>query len=651
MPKLAAPSRLVRRTRSLAAAGALLVVCLLGASRSSAHAAPAATAPPKVTPATPPEPPANRNDLTEWLEYQRALGSPSLPAVAQLFYRRGVETLRSGATEDGVRMLRGSCQLDPTFLGPRVALLAYFGTRDVSQSLMELARIVDLAKTYFPFQHYLTIQLAYHGALVLFLATLLAALYVAWLRREAVRHAYAEFLGQFLSERLAAVSSWALLVLPFLVGIGLALPTLFTLGAAWPSLRKSERAVAFLLLGFLVLLPLGYASVSPLCYPDHPERAPFYGTSDLANAPYTPERLAQLEKLVADHPENPFLHFSTAWMAYRAGDYDLAKNEFEAVQKLWPNEPRIPNNLGNLAEIAGRNDEAERMYHLASGLDPAWAMPHYNLGQLYTRQFRYAQASEELARAASFDFDLVRNLQAEAQLHPGDPLPPAWGWLGPNTFWNAMLSEPAPESAMPVPANWRGWLELRGRSVVWVTLVCALLGIALGVLIRTKLPVRQCSNCENAVCRRCASRRRDQVFCAGCSASLREASTPEFARLLLARRRRTVRRASGRWRTAFSTVLPGLGPVFVDRLGLAWGALVLGMAGVTGFLGTPGPFPYDPRVGPLSAEHLNWAAFALLCLAIAISLVTYLALRGPDRLREVEPESVKRAVARVPRAA
>jgi tetratricopeptide (TPR) repeat protein len=649
MPKLTAPSRFAIRIGSVAAAWTLAASGVLCAP---SWAKETATRPAVTNPApTAPTAPANRNDLTEWLEYQRALGSPSMPAVAQLFYRRGVETLRSGAAEDGVRMLRGACQLDPSFLAPRVALLSFFGTRDISQSLMELARIVDLAKTYFPFQHYLTIQIAYHGALVLFLATLLAALYVAWLRREAVRHAYDEFLRQFLSERMALVSSWALLVIPFVAGMGLALPTLFTLGAAWSSLRKSERAVTLLLLGFLIVIPIGYASLSSLCYPDHPERAPFYGTSDLANAPYSPERLSQLQALVERHPDNPFLHFSTAWMAYRGGEYTLAESEFQEAGKLWPNEPRIPNNLGNLAEIAGRNDEAERMYHMASGLDPSWAMPHYNLGQLYTREFRYAQASEELARAASFDFDLVRNLQAEAQLHPGDPLPPAWGWLPPNAFWDAMLSEPAPEQPLPVPASWRNWLELRGRSILGVTLLCALLGAALGILIRTKLPVRECSNCENAVCRRCAARRRDQVFCADCSASLREASTPEFARLLLARRRRTVRRASARWRTAFSTLLPGLGPVFVDRLGLAWGMLVLGMAGFTGFLGTPGPFPYDARVGPLAAMRLNWGGFAVFCLAVAISLVTYLALRGPDKLREIEPESVKRAVARVPRAA
>ena len=637
------------RIRSLAAPWALALSCALATPLLAREPAPTTTA---VHPAPPAAtPPTNRNDLTEWLEYQRTLGSPSMPAVAQLFYRKGVETLRSGGTEDGLRMLRGACQLDPSFLAPRVALLSYFGTRDVSQSLMELARIVDLAKTYFPFQHYLTIQIAYHLTLVLFLATLLAALFVAWLRREAVRHAYDEFLRQFLGERMATIASWVLLVIPFVAGMGLALPTLFTLGAGWNSLRKSERALSFLLLGFMVVLPIGYATVAPLCYPDHPDRAPFYGTADLANASYSAERLNELKVLVERHPDNPFLHFSTAWMAYRGGDFALAEGEFQAAGKLWPNEPRIPNNLGNLAEMAGRNDEAERMYHMAMALDPAWAMPHYNLGQLYTREFRYAQASEELARAASYDFDLVRNLQAEAQLHPGDPLPPAWGWLPPNTFWDAMLSEPAPETAMPVPASWRNWLELRGRGVVWVTLLCALLGAVLGILIRTKLPVRQCSNCENAVCRRCAARRRDQVFCADCSASLREASTPEFARLLLARRRRTVRRASARWRTAFATLLPGLGPVFVERLGLAWGMLVLGMAGLTGFVGTPGPFPYDARVGPLATLHLNWGGFAVFLLAVALSLVTYLALRGTDKLREIEPESVKRAVARVPRAA
>jgi len=204
---------------------------------------------------------------------------------------------------------------------------------------------------------------------------------------------------------------------------------------------------------------------------------------DLASTPYTPERLTQLRALVDAHPENPFLHYSTAWMAYRGGDYDLARGEFEQAGKLWPNEPRIPNNLGNLAEMAGRNDEAEKYYRQAAALEPTWAMPHYNLGQLYTREFRYAQASEELARAASFDFDLVRNLQAEAQVRPGDPLPPAWGWLKPRTFWDALVREPVTKDDAGVPEIWRGWLEVRGTPMLWLTALCALLGFGLGLLL------------------------------------------------------------------------------------------------------------------------------------------------------------------------
>ena len=68
---------------------------------------------------------------------------PSLPSAAYLFYRRGTETLRSGATEDGVRMLRGATQLDPTFLAPRLALLSHFSIdplkpRDVHRAIHQV---------------------------------------------------------------------------------------------------------------------------------------------------------------------------------------------------------------------------------------------------------------------------------------------------------------------------------------------------------------------------------------------------------------------------------------------------------------------------------------------------------------------------------
>ncbi len=77
-------------------------------------------------------PPENRYNLTAWMEYQRQARTGALPAIAQLFYRRGLETLESGAREDGIRMLRGASQLDPAFLAPRVALVRHFALSDPS---------------------------------------------------------------------------------------------------------------------------------------------------------------------------------------------------------------------------------------------------------------------------------------------------------------------------------------------------------------------------------------------------------------------------------------------------------------------------------------------------------------------------------------
>jgi hypothetical protein len=75
------------------------------------------------------------------------------------------------------------------------------------------------------------------------------------------------------------------------------------------------------------------------------------------------------------------------------------------------------------------------------------------------------------------------------------------------------------------------------------------------------------------------------------------------------------------------------------------------VSGLTGFLGPSAPFPYDPRIGPLAAGHANAGGLLLWIAATAVSLLTYLTLRGSNFLREVEPESAKRVAPRVPRAA
>jgi tetratricopeptide (TPR) repeat protein len=433
--------------------------------------------------------------------------------------------------------------------------------------------------------------------------------------------------------------------------MGIGLPALFTLGALWPALRRNERVVFVLLAALLVGLPITGAKVAPIAAPDAPGRAPFYGTLDLEHAPFTEERLAELRRRSAEQPDNGVLHFAVAWMAGRGGQYELARAEYAEAARLMPSEPRIPNNVGNLAEREGRLEEAEERYREAAVLSPGWAMPHYNLGQLYTRQFRYAEASEELARATSYDFELVREMQAEAQMHPGDAIPMAWGWLAPETQWDALWAHADAARGESVPPAWGAWMELRGTGMSVLAAVLGVAGLLLGLLVRHKLPVRACSNCEYAVCRRCASRRRDRAYCTECTAALREATTPEFSRLLLLRRRRGLSQVRQRAGVALALIFPGFGAALVDRIGVAWALLVIACAGVIGFFGSAPPYPYDRRVGPLAGLQLDPGALVPVACAAFLSLFLYLALREDGTRAEAASETAKRPAARLPRAA
>lgn len=636
------PARALRR-------GSALVALLAAASAAS----PPARA---FVPSTPPPgraaaviPPSNRYDLAAWLDYQLQSGQAALPEAARLFHRRGLALLRSGAQEDGVRMLRGATQLDPGFLAPHVALARHFLLRDPGQAMRELARIVDLARTHYGLQHHFVAT----GLFFLFLSVLLAtgfvALYSAWQYRGLVRHAYQDFLERRMSKRTASAGSWIALGLPYSFGLGPFYPTLFVLGNTWGSLRKSERALFLFLLVLLVFLPFGAARYATLAVPDVPNDPPFYGTVHLAHAPYSEETLRRLTGLSAQHPDNGTLHFALAWVAQRGGRYDLAEAEWRTTRELWPSEPRVPNNLGNLALLRDRQGEAEQYYREAARLDPEWAVPHYNLGQLFTRQFRYSEASEELARASSTDFDLVRNLQSGVAARAGDPLPVAWAWIDPSKQWETLFREGQTREVV-LPAGWRAWIELNGWTSVVLALAAAGAGIVLGMWGRHRLPVRPCSNCRQEVCRRCATAFRERIYCAGCTAVQGEAAAPEFARLLLMRRRRTVQVRQRRWDLLLSALLPGYGPTAVGHAWLTWCLLVLAAPWLLAALGLHAPYAYDARIGPLSPRAWDGGVITALVIVQLCSIGLYFALRRDEA--EVEEQGLgRRAPTRLPRAA
>jgi hypothetical protein len=400
----------------------------------------------------------------------------------------------------------------------------------------------------------------------------------------------------------------------------------------------------------LLASPMAARLFDDLSLPARDNAAPFYSTTRVDQETFHPARLDELAALSRRHPDNPFLAFAEGWTAQKGRRYDQAVDAYQRAQALWPREARIANNLGNIETLRGNGEAAEVQYKKAIDLSPRWAAPRYNLGQLYTARFRYAEASEEIALATALDFDLVRSLQARSASTTHAAL--AEEWIEPSVQWSALFESGTGNTPVGPPPAWRPWFESRGMPVAVWTLLLGAIGLGLGILLHHHLPARICGNCGSTVCRRCATRRRDQVLCVECSGLVAHASTPEFGRLLLFKRRRETRKRQGMIRLAVAAVIPGYGAVSFDRVVLGWVLAVFGVLFVLIAFGGTSPFAYDPRV--LADAPRPWFAPALVGILAVYLLSLFGTLAWTARARESEAgleTSTGKSVPRLKRAA
>lgn len=630
------------------AASAAVVALLLSCAPMAVAAVPTMAASP--LPPPPVTMPTDPTDVQAWLAYREARDLPALPAQATILHRMGVEAQKKGGTEVAVRLWRGAEELDPGYLAPRLALISHFISHDPSQGLMEVGRLAGLARSSFRLQHFLTSSVLFYALTAVFLATLGIALLLCWRHRNRLRHVYQELLARHLPAPRARIWGWILVALPFALGLGVAVPAVFTLALLWSYLKKSERVVFVALAAMLLASPMVTHLFDELSLPARSSEPPFYSTLELDRDGFSAQRLAGIAALAEKSPDNPFLAFAEGWLAQRGRRYEEAVTSYERAQARWPQEARIPNNLGNIEFARGNAAQAEIHYKRAIELAPRWAPAHYNLGQLHTARFRYAEASEEIAQATALDFDLVRNLQARSSGQATPAL--AEEWIEPRTQWQAVFDAGATDAPPVVPPAWQPWFESRGNAVAIWTLLLVAIGLAFGFLLHHHLPARVCGNCSATVCRRCATRRRDQVLCEECAALVTTATTPEFGRLLLFKRRRETRRRQGQVRTAIAVLVPGYGVIAFDRLLFGWFLVVVAVASALVLLAGSSPFPYDPRViaqGPRPLAGIAMVSFALTYL---VSLFAYLSLHGHARIEEAGIDtSSGRAPQRLKRAA
>jgi hypothetical protein len=574
----------------------------------------------------PASPPEDLRDLAAWLDYRTRNHLASLPLEARYFYRQGLLQHEAGEEEEANRSVRGAAELDPNFVAPRLTLASWLLLHEPNQALLQYATVVEVARDNFLFQLALAGDALHLILLALFLGFLGAGLILVALHNHELRHAWAERIGRQGATATARWWAWGLLLLPFVAGFGLAVPTLVLLALLRPSLRGPERGVMFGLLAVVVALPWAAGSLERLSVPLLDDRAPYHGVPLVVTETLTADRATRLEEMARREPDSPFLQFAAAWTARHRGDLAAAESGYRRALDLWPEDDRVLNNLGNVLAMQGRQDEALTLYQRAGRVNPSNAAAPFNASQIFTQRFDYHAATDALSRASALNFDLVKSYQSQAT--DDGVLPLADEWVAPHRFWAALPLRAATGGRGALPPAWRACIECSGWPFTLATGLLTILALVLGGRLNRALPLRSCSNCGAVICRRCARRRRETALCHDCATAEAGADAPDFARVLLHKRRREVRARRRHLQVALALLVPGYGLLAYRRAAPALLLLCVGaaLAGVT--LADATPFWYEPRPA-LTARALPIAALAAAWLALyTASFLGFLARRA-----------------------
>jgi tetratricopeptide (TPR) repeat protein len=356
--------------------------------------------------------------------------------------------------------------------------------------------------------------------------------------------------------------SFLFLFSPFFLGLGWMWLFVLWVLVFWIYGKRSDRVVTLVLLGLLLLLPLGIRFHSSLVFSLTGNGIPEILRAN--NGAWSEDLHRRLVNLNKAHPQDPDILLSLGLVEKRMGKWNEAEQRFLQLLQLDPRSAAGLNNLGNLFLLTGRPDQAAEAYQNATRLEPSRGEPPYNLGQAYLLKLRMKEAEGEFQRAQRLQ---PQKISYHTSISSKNPNRLVMDWtIGPLQVWKRVWT-PSPERERIARGFWEilwNGIPLEYAEIAMAVLFALLGGIHL-VSRRLSL-IRSCERCGTLICSRCTRSRVIGNQCVQCLNAFTANSNadPKVVR----KKRAAVARYQSRLNflpQKLSWILPGVGHLMRGR--------------------------------------------------------------------------------------
>jgi len=488
-----------------------------------------------------------------------------------------------------------------------------------SQSLKDSWQNFTCAQKYFWYQLSFNAKALILVSIFLLISSLIFLLLLAVKHLPYLHHVFSDLLPEAMPKYSRRLITAALLVSLFLIlgFISLVLPVALMAITASVYASRKEKVLLILATVLLAASSLGLTAGRQLFINLNDD---YLRTVAQANQSGPDATLAaRMTEYQQQRRDDLIPLFCLALMEKRAGNLNRSRQYLDTLLATGGQNSKALNNLANLRFYQGKIDSASSLYRQAIQADPAAALPHYNLAQVYFKQVSFKAADQEREYALSLARSEIETRTGfqDAGLVLDELIPVSyfWGqvWLGLDP-----LSGFSPaESASLMGLN----LWLPG----WLGLALLLLGLIVTIVFFKGPAPARCSVCGKAVCSQCQKTSAQQdLLCPECHQVISAATSPELqetmtAKLKLKKIRRKV------WTGAASNLLaPGSVLLLENMAALAlllvflWGGIYTIFCGLKLLL-FPGDLQYYVfQTGP------GWLILILLVLSWLLTWLVFL---------------------------